>query len=254
MEKAILRNKLFNKYFEIEEGIPAIDLLDKLSFIKEVWEQLHILCATNIKHFHPYSSLDSCKIIEHNKKKYLILKLRCWRYVIIDIEKKENITQEQLINEFYENFFVENFDEQKEEDENIYYDLYNVSKYNGDIDKLLDFYKENQDVLCLSTELYYKFNIDNAVTSFCIDFANARANMRFYTPDQFLYENLFLKYDLTPSPMQDAHEKIGIERMNEMLAKIKTIKIPAEYIPSDLYEQYITIVNNNEKKLNKVKK
>ena len=140
MDKATLRNKLFEKYFEIEDGVLAIDLLDKLSFIKEAWKELHQLCQKNIKHFHPFSSLYSCKMIEHNKKKYLIVKISCWRYVIIDIEKKENITKEEFNTDFDENFFVENFNERKEDDENIYSILYDVSKYTGDIDKLLDFY------------------------------------------------------------------------------------------------------------------
>ena len=34
MDKDLLRNQLFEKYFEIEDGIFAIDLVDKLSFIK----------------------------------------------------------------------------------------------------------------------------------------------------------------------------------------------------------------------------
>ena len=33
MEKTELRNQLFNKYFDIEDGVLVTDLVDKLSFI-----------------------------------------------------------------------------------------------------------------------------------------------------------------------------------------------------------------------------
>lgn len=250
MEKTQLRNKLFNKYFEIEEGIPVIDLTGKLDFISEVWKKLRLLCMTNIRHFHPYNPIYSCKIVEHNKKKYFILKIGFWEYCIIDIEKKENITIEQFKNDFNENFFVNNFDEQRDECENIYSSSYRITKYTGDIEELLKFYIENQNVLSLTSEIYYEFKIENAVTNFRIDFMNANAVMSFETPDQFLYEHLFLKYDLTPSPMQDAHDKIGIERMKEMFSVIQNIKIPFEFIPDDLYQQYL-IQSNKEKILKK---
>ena len=38
--------------------------------------------------------------------------------------------------------------------------------------------------------------------------------------------------------MQDAQSRIGLEKMKEMFTRIKTIKIPLDVIPHDLYEQY----------------
>lgn len=248
MDKVELREKLFQKYFQVEDGVLASDLVDKLSFIPDTWKKLHLLCVTNIKYFHPFSSLYLCKIVFHNNKRYFILKLGCWRYVIIDIDKMVNITNEQLKSDFDEDFFVRNFDELKEDDECLYSSLYDVLEYNGDINELLKFYMENEWVFNLSIILRYKFNIDNASTCFHIDLANGRAIMSFDTPDQFLYEQLFLKYDLTPSSMQDAHEKIGIEKMNEMFAKIKNIKIPFDSIPKDLLEQYLVQSNIDDSK------
>ena len=239
MNKMLLRDRLFQKYFECDDGILISDLLDKLSYIPIVWMKLKQFCQANIKHFDHFSTLGACKIIEHNTNKFLILKLSCWRYVIIDIEKKENITKELFKNEFNEDFFVDNFDERKEEGKNLYDLLYRVSKYTGDIDELLNFYIENENILNLSAELNYKFNIDDAVTNFYVDFVNSRANIVFLTPDQFLYEHLFLNYDLTPWSLQDAGEKMGMDKMNEIFSKIKDIRIPVECIPSDLYQEYL---------------
>lgn len=243
MDKSLLRDKLFQKYFECTDGILISDLVDKLSYIPLIWSKLHLLCQINIKYFHPFSLLYGCKLIEYNKKKYLILKIGCWNYVIIDIKTKKNITNEEFESDFNEDFFVNNFGERRENDENMYYILYDISKYNGDIDELLDFYIENENILNLSSELSYEFNVDGAITSLDIDFINAKAIMTFLTRDQLLYEHLFLNYDLTPSLMQDAHEKMGIEKMNEIFNKIKEMRIPIEWIPNDLYLEYLNQCN-----------
>lgn len=72
MEKEILRNQLFDKYFEVKNGIPVVDLVDTLSFIPELWKKLHILCENNIKHFDSFSNLEKFKLTDYKEKKYLI--------------------------------------------------------------------------------------------------------------------------------------------------------------------------------------
>lgn len=251
-DKDLLRNRLFEKYFEIEDGILAMDLVEKLSFIPDVWKELVILCKNNIRHFGPYSTLYGAKVLEHNQKKYLILRLCSLRYVIIDIELTKNITKEQFSQDFDENFFINNFAEVSEEGYNSFPRLYSLYEYNGNIQELLNVYYKNQDILNLSTDLYYKIEIGHAWTYFRINFANSNALLGFQTPDQFLYEQLFLNYDLTPSGMQDALFKIGIERVKEMFMKIKEIRIPKETIPKDLYEQFLIQCNAKSYKLEKI--
>ena len=245
-DKEELRNKLFTKYFEVEEGLNATELVDKLSFIPEVWNKLHTLCENNIEYFDKYSSIDDIKLLNHNEKKYLILKLNIYRYIIIDIERKESITEEQFRNNFDENFFVSNFNARKRVD-NDSLKFYDIEKYDGNIEELLDFYTENEQVLNLSKKIHYVLKVDNAWTYFHIDFVNASGQLSFETKDQFLYEQLYLRYDLTPSKMQDAKNKIGLEKMQEMFQKIKEIKIPQEVIPSDLYKEYLIKCNEEEK-------
>ena len=246
MDKSLLRDILFKKYFQVEEGILISDLVNSLSFIPEVWKKLHYLCVNNVKYFHPFSTLEMCKVIEHNKSKYFILKISCWRYIIIDTQKRVNITEEEFKKEFNEEFFVKNFNEPKLDDDTLYSSLYYVSKYNGNVDELLDFYIENEQVLGLTTDLRYKLEEGNAWTYLNIDFANSRIQMGFQTSDQFLYEQLFLKYDLTPSIMQDAQEKMGIEKMNEIFNRIRDIIIPIECIPNDLYQMLMQSNVNNK--------
>lgn len=246
-DKEELRNKLFAKYFEVEEGINATELVDKLSFIPEVWDKLHTLCENNIEYFDEYSRIDDIKLLNHNEKKYLILKLHIYRYIIIDIERKESITEEQFRNNFDENFFVSNFNA-RETVNNDSLKFYDVEKYDGNMEELLDFYTENEQVLNLSKEIHYVLKVDDAWTYFHINFVNASGQLSFETKDQFLYEQLYLRYDLTPSKMQDTKNKIGLEKMQEMFQKIKEIKIPLEVIPTDLYKEYLIKCNEEEKK------
>lgn len=238
MDKNILRNNLFEKYFEDDNGILAVDLVDKLLFIPETWEHLHLLCEKKIKYFDAWSELERFTIIEYNNCRYLIIKLGFCKYVIIDLLKNENITFDEFKRDFSEEFFINHFNEIKSDEYKLFPDFYSIRHYNGDTEELLSLYEENREIFELSSQLYYKYEIGNAFTYFFIDFVNASAQMGFQTPDQFLYEQLFLRYNLEPSRMQDAQSKMGIETMNLMFERIKQIRIPKKFIPSDLYEQY----------------
>lgn len=239
MEKTELRNKLFEKYFEVENGVLATDLVDKLSFIPKLWEELRALCQKNIKYFEWPCTLHKFQIVEHKQRKYLILKLGMLEYVIIDLEKMANISEVEFRSEFDEDFFITYFDETKEEED--YFPVYNLFSYDGNVQELVDFYTKNHDLFALSTYLYYRLDEGEAWTYFYIDFANPNAQIGFQTADQFLYEQLHFKYDLTPFGMQDAHEKMGIEKMQEMLTRIKDLRIPVKAIPLDLYGQYLAV-------------
>ena len=213
MDKVLLRDMLFQKYFEIEDGVSVKDLNDKLSFIPEVWGNLRTLCEKNMRRFDRFSSLEKIKMIEHNQKKYLILKLRMCRYLIIDLDRMVSISREEFQNEFNEEFFISNFGETSVGDDCFDF-FYLLDKYQGDVQELLNFYMENIDVLNLSSRLYCKLDEQDAWTWLFIDYANASSQLGFQTPDQTLYEQLFLNYDLTPFGMQDAINKMGIEKIS----------------------------------------
>lgn len=247
MEKALLRDKLFAKYFENEDGINAYELVSNLSFIPKTYQKLHILCEENVKNFAIFSKIHNIKMLKYNKKTYLILKIRILTYIIIDIETRKNITKEEFKNYFTEDFFVENFNEIK--DNKLH--LYSISSYNGNIPELIDFYIENQNIFTLANYLNYKLYIGKAWTNFVIDFANGVASINFETPDQYLYEHLFFRYDLSPSKIQDVKDRIETEKMLEIFEKVKDIIIPKEIIPSNLYQQFLEQNNDNVPKLKK---
>ena len=238
MEKDTLRNRLFESYFDETEGIIASNLVDKLSFIPQTWSKLHTLCQKNIEHFGIWSNLESFKMLEHNKKKYLILKLHLWNYVIIDLEDKKCLSRKQLQEEFTEDFFIENFNEEKIDTDFHFSRFYFTRTYYGDVQELIDFYIKNEATFNLPTRLSHRLGTKDAWTYFVIDFANAKGYMGFETPNQFLYEHLFLNYDLTASGMQDSQETIGIDKSIEMFKRIPSIKIPKGKIPEKLLIEY----------------
>ena len=151
-----------------------------------------------------------------------------------------NISREEFEKLFDEQFFIDNFDERSEGE--FFHDFYHVVKYQGDIQELLNLYFNNENIFNMPNQIHCKMNEKDAWTYLFIDLANASAQMGFQTPDQTLYEQLFLNYDLTPYGMQDAVNKIGKEKIEEIFSKIKDIEIPIDCIPQELFEY---LVSNN---------
>ena len=60
--KQLLMVSGFNKYFQVENDVLVSDLIEKLSFIPEVWNKLRVLCEKNINQFKYYSSFEKFKI------------------------------------------------------------------------------------------------------------------------------------------------------------------------------------------------
>ncbi len=244
MEKDELRNCLFERYFEVQEGIKAIDFVSRLSFIYDLYHELNGLCEKNIESFDCFDSIKSIQQVEYQSKSFLILKKQCWDYVVIDIKEKKSITEEQFKTIFDEDFFVENFGERKEKDSKVFSLFYDVEEYRGNIEDLIDFYFRNRQVFNLPTRLYYRLDLKEAWTYFSIYLAQGTAQLGFQTPDQFLYEQLFLQSDLTPSMMQDAVGRIGKERAQEMFGKIKEIRLPVQIIPEALLSYFDLSLQN----------
>lgn len=241
MDKTILRDKLFQKYFQVDNGVNLKDLLDKLKFIPDTYSILLDLCKKSVRGFDSFSSLNSFKMINYNQKRYLVLEVRMWRYIIIDIDELKCISQIEFERDFDLDFFTNNFDNC---DDDIFPCIYRLDKYNGDLKELISFYNKNQEVFNLPSQLYYKLSENDSWTWVQVDFINQNIQMGFQTPDQLLYEQLFLNYDLTPYGIQDAVQKMGIDKMNEIFSMMNDVKIPIESIPNDLYQQYLNCLNS----------
>jgi len=244
-EKSILRNKLFDKYFEEIDGVLLEDFVSALSPLTDIWKHFHNILLKNVKGYHPFSNIENILEFKKNNCSYLIIKIGIYNYIVISLDnniivKKEdvlNIIDEKIINELEERDI--NYNDE-------FLKLYHFTDNIKDINEIINFYLNNKEKLEVTRCLYYKIQIEEAWTYLYIDFASDRAQLGFQTPDQFLYEQLFLYSNLTPMGMQDATRKIGKERMTEMFEQIKNIRIPISYIPDELYQKYLSLKDNDQ--------
>ena len=72
------------------------------------------------------------RIIQNKEKKYLILKFLCEEYIIIDIEKNENISKIDFQTCFNTSFFIQHFDEEIKEDEKDFSHAFGSGDGHGD--------------------------------------------------------------------------------------------------------------------------
>lgn len=239
-----LRNKLFESYFQVESGIFLEDLMKNTTFIVACWKDLHHILEQHVKYFDTCSSLSEIKKMNYHEKDYLIIKIRIWDYLVIDLENNQVVEKKNAKKLFTEDFFIHNFNEKKFENRDCF-NMYHFEGYDGDITEVINYYQLNQEILTLPTRIYYKIGDNKAWTYLSIDLANGTAQLGFQTPEQFLYEQLFLHSDLTPSRMQDAISKIGVDKMKEMFQRIKDIQLPEEVIPDIFYEKNMILPKND---------
>lgn len=246
--KTQLRNSLFEKYFEVEDGILLSDLVKVTNTIVESWQSLHKLLEKNVEDYDSWSRLEDIKEIEYNEKKYLIIKVMIWRYIIIDLETKKTFTENDIASVFEEQFFVDNFDEVETEKQD-YYNRYWCMECNN-ADEIINYYNQNKKIFNCTSDIFYKINIGDVYTSLYIRL-NGGIQLSFQGPNQILYETLFINSDLTPSGMQDAQNKIGIKKMREMFDRLPNIRIPKEYVPKEFYEDGLIKEDNKVKSIKK---
>lgn len=242
MEKDKLRNILFEKYFELEDGINIKDLIDNISYIPKIYEELDQILAENIKDYNAYNKLEIIKNIKHNNREYLIIKIRFLKYIIIDLSNNKALTLEEVKVNFNKEFFITNF----KEIEGINIDRYYILEDIKNIKHITNFYFNHKEDLNIKTNIFYKITYNEAISYISINLSKGNIQLGFQTEDQFLYEQLFFNIDLTPSIMQDSIKKIGINKTNEIFSRIKDINIPFECIPKEIHP-------NNSKKLIKKK-
>ncbi len=246
-EKTKLREALFAFYFEEgEDRIPITSLLKQLNPIVEVWQNLKTLLEENVKMYDCFSGLDLVKIFSYQGNTYLFIKEMIFHYFIINLNTKQVLTEKDVTALFNEEFFIQNLRERRtnlEERWILIYDFLDCQNAN----KIVEYCFSYEDILKLPNSIVCEYKIKDALTYLRIGLADKSIQLGFQTPDQFLYEFLNLNLDLTPWEMQDAHHRLGIEKMKEMLAKVKEAKIPLSFVPQEFLEEN-TIMRKLERK------
>lgn len=238
-----LRDLLFGEFFKAQDGIRLEDLMKSLKPVIEVWQKLHIILTENVEFFDKYSSIMQLKVVTINGKHFLVIKKTALTYLIIDLDNNEVLNEAEALKFFKEKFLIENFGERKSKSKEIYQKMFTCLSFEGDISKLINFYVENERILNAVSSIMYRVKFDDAYSFLSIHLSDCGNVLAFRTKDQRLYEHLFFGNDLVPLSLQDAGQKMGYNKMQEILAKIKDIRVPRSLIPESLKQFLVSNVN-----------
>lgn len=253
-----LRDNLFEKYFEIKDGIFLEDLISILSFVTAIWGKLSEIIANDTHEYKRNERIENIKEINYKENIYLIIKFRFWKYLIINVYENKALKLDEIKEIFDEEFFISYFSEQKLDIENALTDIYWFLNYSGNATEIIKFYDVYKDYLSLPTSINYIIKLADAWTYIYINLINGNIQLGFQNNSKDLYEQIFFNPDLTPFYLQDAYSKMGKQKMNEIFLRIKSIIIPMESIPSSLLDnkdlKTLFTFNNNKTNLINIKK
>ena len=241
-KKTILRDKLFQKFFENTEGNSLSDIYEYTRYITDAFDELKKIMINQSGTFDNFMNIEMIRLIKFNNQNLLFIKVSIGHYYIFDMQSKKVLTDDYK-GLFNIDFFVNNFHERKNGFD--YDSLYCFDEYLGNMDILFNYFITNRDVLELdNTLIRYKVMEQDAKATLFYDIKTGNCQLDFATADQFLYEQLYLKKGLIPSSMQDAERKIGKSKMLEIFQGIPNIKIPSEVFDINYVNQRIKLIRN----------
>lgn len=238
-----LRDKLFSEYFKDSNGIRLEDLMKSLKPVTEIYQNLYTILEENLEDFDKHSSILRIKAVGSKGKHFLVIKESVLTYLIIDLDTNEVLNKQSTFRFFSEKFFIEKFGEVKSKSKELFRRMFNALNYKGNIKKLIDFYIENSELLNIPSSIVYRVKFDDAYSFLSIHLSDGGNVLAFRTNDQRLYEHLFFGNDLEPLSLQDAGQKIGYAKMQEVFSKFKDIRVPISVIPESL-QQFLRLNEN----------
>lgn len=230
-EKTKLRDALFRKYFEVENSVNIVEVLEQLKPLIKIWGSLDTLLKQTIKDYEWFDGVEIVRFVTYQGVEYFIIKMRMFKYFIVDIKEKKVLTKENVASLFTEDFFVNYFEEIQLEMKSDYIVMYHFLECKQGLEELLGFCKDKQEYLEMPNRIYCRFEINDAWTYLNINISTKEIQLGFQTPDQTLYDFLHFGIDLVPWGMQDAQQKVGLEKMKEICEKVKYINIPLSSLP-----------------------
>lgn len=209
----ILKETLFEKYREINEGMELEKFMEKIEAIRNIWQEFHHKLRNTIPYFYKQEQVKDLKKVEKDHSIYLIIRLHAWDYLIIDLQTKKAVEKKvaQLI--FEDTFFVETFKEIPKEKNYIF-----INK--GDkTETLVDYYLQYEDILKGTTFIDYKVCLGEIQSCFYFDLIRNRSFFKVYDKKQGIKE----QYDL--------------EKNQELIQYLKSIKIPSNLLPEEISQE-----------------
>lgn len=245
MNKNELRDKLFNEFEKVDQGILITNFLDETKVIRKKWYELKNIINQDKDEdlYQKYPNI--VKFINYNYVNYLVISFRHYSYLIIDIDNKKVLNNNDVNDTFNQDFFVKYLNEIPVNSEKDFKIILSIEFYNNDIDKLINYVSDNKKYFDIKPNIFYEVHVGDAESIININLHKPNSILMFLTENQYLYEHLFMDENLNPLSMQDAVSRIGIDKMNEYFKRIRNIKIPIDIIDKNI----LNLMSKKNKKL-----
>ncbi len=230
------QKKLFKLYFNNNVSKEdSIDIKDIITVQKEYyskWQRFYFILRKYSNEFRQISQIDKIQLLNYNNISYLIIKIYSWTYLCIDLTNEKIVNFGENIYPFNEEFFIENFDEDKSDNvEELYYSI--EFKQNG-IKELINFIVENKNLFLNSSCFTYKIEDNNSFMTF-LNFSLLKGIITLYFGNKYMDiddDATYIYIDNNLNQIEVSNKKVYVNKLKKMCSKLKNIKIPIDVIPN----------------------
>lgn len=221
------QKELFKLYFKNTEGITVEEIMNNMKKYTCIWQEFYNFLINSSLDFDKYDDVDRIKIIEYKNKKYLIIKLRIFNYLCIDLDNKKVINFDNTLESFDEQFFIKNFNEHKIENPGNFYYFLDIDK--KDINELIEFI-DNNKILLKQNSFVYK--IDDAEYKTYLSFDVSKCSIILHFGNKNMVGNVnYIFLDKNLNPIGASNPTGNMNDLKEMALKVKDIFVPTCIIP-----------------------
>lgn len=225
--------KIFKLYFSRKNSKENSTNIKNVISSMEIWHQKWIEFQDILKkyssEFESFSNICQIKFINYEGVNYFILKVGGWSYLIIDLMREKIIHFEEGLFPFEQDFFIDNFEEERIENPEKYY--FSLEFAEEGVPELMNFIFLNR--ILFTTEFYFKYLLSygNDFLTF-LNFDILKGEITLYLGDLFFDDGryIFINPDLT------IRNYDAFDNIKKISSKLKNIKIPLNKIPAFLLE------------------
>lgn len=244
------QDELFEFYFKDYGNSVNIEfLINALGSIKEVWQKLYFLFCNELEDFDDHSTIMDIKELEYKSNQYLIFRFFPLDYMVVDLNRRCILDEEEVINFFNEQLFIDNFNEEKVSDFAKYYSFLSGSEIFAS--SLISVYQNNKDILLSDNSFFYSLSDGSCRTSVYIDLSNLEVVLGFqYLGDVGRCNYIFLDSNLEAYGVSNSDGNMDSLKM--MGDRVRDINIPRDRIPGHIL-RVVLEKENQDKNLGLVK-
>lgn len=243
-----IQKRLFKLYFKnnqnVEDSINIKKVIDSTWKYHLKWEEFYNILKKYSPEIDNFSNVEKIELINFNDKDYLIVKVYRWTYLCIDIIEQKVINFENMLLPFNENFFIDNFDEEKVNDPELFY--YSIEFLKEGIQKVVEFISKNKNLFFTIPHFTYKLEEDEFAT--LLKFSILKGDLSLYFGNKYaLDEGNKIYINKNFDIIKTVNFNINLNKLKRICLKLKNIMIPLDIIPNFLLEEirYNELDNKN---------